>query len=79
MAKSASTVRPSSSTSLAVGLVSILELFWVDVTFQNPLDAEVSLSDITLVVDGPSPEEVEIEVVKELLLAPKQTVQVCNH
>lgn len=62
---------------------SILDLFWVDVIMKNPLDAEVSLSNVTVVVQEKSPSEgtiisdfVEVEVIKEVTLGPKATTSV---
>lgn len=58
----------------------VAEPFWVDLILENPLDAEVFLSDLTLGVQGSSSEisvdDVEIEVVKEVILTPKQTIKV---
>jgi len=50
----------------------------------NPLDAEINLSNITLVVAevgsdfGPIEEFVEVEVIKEVTLAPKESISVSN-
>ena len=59
-----------------------LELFWVDVALRNPLDADVNLANITLVVeeagatDATSSDFTEVEVVTELLLRPKESMVV---
>ncbi|KDR85341.1 hypothetical protein GALMADRAFT_234163 [Galerina marginata CBS 339.88] len=65
------------------GKVSTNELFWVDLIMQNPLDAEISLSNVTLMVQGPdssnsSPVEdfIEVEVIKEVTLGPKELISV---
>ncbi|KAF5317627.1 hypothetical protein D9611_015053 [Ephemerocybe angulata] len=54
------------------------ELFWVDVTLNNPLTAEVNLGNVTLLVErrgGQEEEEsfVDIEVIQEVTLRPRET------
>ena len=58
-------------------------MFWVDLIMKNPLDAEVSLSNVTVVVQEKSPSEgtslsdfVEVETFKEVTLGPKATTSV---
>jgi hypothetical protein len=58
------------------------EYFWVDLALSNPLAAEVNLSNVTLVVEtkhaGEAEEPlVDIEVVQEVVLSPKETRNVC--
>lgn len=62
---------------------AIVDLFWVDLIMKNPLDAEVSLSNVTVVVQEKSPLEgstvrdfVEVETIKEVTLGPKATTSV---
>ncbi|KAF8973873.1 ER-golgi trafficking TRAPP I complex 85 kDa subunit-domain-containing protein [Flammula alnicola] len=54
------------------------KLFWIDLIMQNPLDAEINLSNVTLIVQETQlsgsdsiDDFVEIEVIKEVTLAPK--------
>lgn len=55
-----------------------LEPFWVDVALQNPLDTEVTFTDLTLVVearDKDTPwisEYITVERVKEVVLRAKE-------
>ncbi|KAF9475629.1 hypothetical protein BDN70DRAFT_883515 [Pholiota conissans] len=65
------------------GKVSTNELFWVDLIMKNPLDAEVRLSNVTLVVTvvGDSStysfdDDAQVEVIKEVILGPKASVLV---
>jgi hypothetical protein len=65
------------------GKVCANDLFWVDLIMKNPLDAEVSLSNVTVVVQEKSPSEgstvsdfVEVETIKEVTLGPKATASV---
>ncbi|KAG8904219.1 hypothetical protein FRB99_002083, partial [Tulasnella sp. 403] len=53
------------------------ERFWVDIVVRNPLDCELTLGDVTLQVredgkDDGLPDCVEIEVVPEVTLGPKE-------
>ncbi|KAG8747243.1 hypothetical protein FRC10_001859 [Ceratobasidium sp. 414] len=48
------------------------EMFWVELSIHNPLDAEVTLSDLTLVVDAQGV-NVTIESLSEVMLRPKET------
>lgn len=54
------------------------ELFWVDLVLYNPLDAEITLSNLTVVVqqgkqnDYTPVDFVEVEVLKEIVLPPRQ-------
>lgn len=53
------------------------ERFWVDVVLKNPLDADLSLSDVTLVLrevgaEEGSPDGVEVEVVPQVSLNAKE-------
>lgn len=65
-----------------------LELFWMDLCMQNPLDAEVNLTNVTLVITesgstaSESPDDievddyVEVEVIKNVILGPKASTSV---
>lgn len=60
--------------------------FWVDLAVQNPLDAEVELSNLTLILESPvSAEEtsieslVEVEVVQEISLRAREKRTVRDH
>ncbi|KAF9056514.1 ER-golgi trafficking TRAPP I complex 85 kDa subunit-domain-containing protein [Panaeolus papilionaceus] len=60
------------------GKVYTHELFWVDLVLYNPLDAEITLSNLTVVVqqgkqnDYTPVDFVEVEVLKEIVLPPRQ-------
>ncbi|PPQ62964.1 hypothetical protein CVT24_006070 [Panaeolus cyanescens] len=64
------------------GKVYANELFWVDLALYNPLDAEITLSNLTVVVqqgkkgDYTPADFVEVEVLKELVLPPRQHAMV---
>jgi hypothetical protein len=47
-------------------------MFWVELSMHNPLDAEVTLSDLTLTVDAEGV-DVTIESLSEVVLRPKET------
>ncbi|RXW19510.1 hypothetical protein EST38_g6333 [Candolleomyces aberdarensis] len=54
------------------------EYFWVDLALSNPLAAEVNLSNVTLAVETKHTGEageplVDVEVVQEVVLSPKET------
>jgi hypothetical protein len=59
------------------------ERFWVDLILHNPLDAEVNLSNLTIVVEdanGEQVKDVEVEVVDAIVLGSKETQTVrCLH
>ncbi|PPQ67072.1 hypothetical protein CVT25_005673 [Psilocybe cyanescens] len=67
---------------VAGGKVSTNELFWVDLIMHNPLDAEINLSNVTLVVEAttvasePAEDFVEVEIIKEVILSAKGTITV---
>lgn len=48
-------------------------MFWVELSMHNPLDAEVTLSDLTLTIDAPEDINVTIESLLEVVLRPKET------
>jgi hypothetical protein len=56
------------------------ELFWVDLVLQNPLDTEVNLSNLTLIVQtshtDSTYDSVEVEIIKEVTLGAKETSSV---
>ncbi|KAG8754518.1 hypothetical protein FRC12_011167 [Ceratobasidium sp. 428] len=47
-------------------------MFWVELSMHNPLDAEVTLSDLTLKVDAQGV-DVTVESLSEVVLRPKET------
>ncbi|KAG9097649.1 hypothetical protein FS749_005806 [Ceratobasidium sp. UAMH 11750] len=49
------------------------EMFWVELSIHNPLEAEVTLSDLTLVVDAQEGVNVTVESLSEVVLRPKET------
>ena len=55
------------------------EAFWVDLVVHNPFNAEVNLSDLTIIVTGHSAgrewtqDLVDVEVLGEIVLDPKET------
>lgn len=60
---------------------TLAETFWVDLVVRNPLDAELNLVNLTLVVrdvNGSQPEDqsdplVDVEVVEDVVLAPRES------
>jgi hypothetical protein len=58
------------------------ELFWMDLIMQNPLDAEINLSNVTLVVNGhlsdpaSADDFIEVEVIKEVTIGPQSSISV---
>lgn len=55
------------------------EKFWVDVVLRNPLDTEISLTDVTLCVrevgrsdDSDAPDGIEVESIPEISLNAKE-------
>lgn len=55
----------------------VAEMFWVELSMHNPLDAEITLSDLTLLVDASEGSSVTIESLSEVVLRPKETRLVC--
>ncbi|CCO26658.1 hypothetical protein BN14_00687 [Rhizoctonia solani AG-1 IB] len=55
------------------GIAQAEEMFWVELSMHNPLDAEVVLSDLTLTIDAPEGIDVTIESLSEVGLRPKET------
>ncbi|CAE7231072.1 unnamed protein product [Rhizoctonia solani] len=55
------------------GIPQAEEMFWVELSIHNPLDAEVVLSDLTLTVDAPEGIDFTIESLSEVGLRPKET------
>ena len=47
--------------------IRFAERFWVDLSIHNPLETEITLGDLTVVV------EAEAEVIDEVMLKPKET------
>ena len=55
------------------------ELFWMDLIIENPLDAEINVSNVTLVVNenlASADDFIEVEVVKEVTLGPHASTSV---
>ncbi|CAE6523932.1 unnamed protein product [Rhizoctonia solani] len=55
------------------GIAQAEEMFWVELSMHNPLDAEVVLSDLTLTIDVPEGIDFTIESLSEVGLRPKET------
>ncbi|KAG8734014.1 hypothetical protein FRC11_013500 [Ceratobasidium sp. 423] len=55
------------------GIAEAEEMFWVELSMHNPLDAEVVLSDLTLTIDAPEGVDFTIESLSEVGLRPKET------
>jgi hypothetical protein len=54
------------------------EAFWIDLVFKNPLDADINLSNLTVVVEEmlssrSVPAESVVEVIDDVVLGPKET------
>jgi hypothetical protein len=62
-------------------LIVLPETFWVDLAVRNPLDAEVNLSNLTLVVQdvnesqpfGESHSLVDVDIIEDVVLAPRES------
>lgn len=71
-------IRPSLSQQYAYWI--LLELFWVDLVLQNPLDTEVNLTNLTVIVQTSHTDStedcVEVETIKEVTLGAKETSSV---
>lgn len=78
--KSARTVSDLSFSLPLVRLLHFLEMFWVDLVLQNPLDTEVNLSNLTVIVQtshtDSTEDSVEVEIIKEVTLGAKETSSV---
>lgn len=59
----------------------MLERFWVDVVVENPLNAEITLSEFTVAVedDTGSSTDIDVEVVESFRLLPKENLKVRQH
>ncbi|KJA29295.1 hypothetical protein HYPSUDRAFT_176107 [Hypholoma sublateritium FD-334 SS-4] len=73
----------SKATIAPSGKVSTDELFWMDLAMLNPLDAEINLTNVTLVITATDPSTsalpddfVEVETIKEITLGPKASISV---
>ncbi|QRW04932.1 ER-Golgi trafficking TRAPP I complex 85 kDa subunit [Ceratobasidium sp. AG-Ba] len=49
------------------------EMFWVELSMYNPLEAEITLSDLTLTVDAHDGADVTVESLSEVVLRPRET------
>jgi hypothetical protein len=58
--------------SLVSVLTRFAERFWVDLSIQNPLESDITLGDLTVVV------EADAEVIEEVMLGPRETRLVCS-
>ncbi|KAG8699356.1 hypothetical protein FRC09_006668 [Ceratobasidium sp. 395] len=64
--------KPNGSCTLrSSGRAQAEEMFWVELSMHNPLDAEVTLSDLTLKVDAQGV-DVTVESLSEVVLRPKE-------
>jgi hypothetical protein len=55
------------------------ELFWMDLIMENPLDAEINVSNVTLVVNenlASAGDFLEVEVIKDVTLGPHASTSV---
>jgi trafficking protein particle complex subunit 8 len=66
--------------------VWITETFWIDLVLRNPLDAEVNLSNVTVILQESNARDssstngfVDVELVDNVVLAPREsrTVRRC--
>ncbi|KAH7345279.1 ER-golgi trafficking TRAPP I complex 85 kDa subunit-domain-containing protein [Rhizoctonia solani] len=55
------------------GIAQAEEMFWVELSMHNPLDAEIVLSDLTLTINAPEGIDFTIESLSEVGLRPKET------
>ncbi|KAJ1311731.1 hypothetical protein OPQ81_010201 [Rhizoctonia solani] len=55
------------------GIAQAEEMFWVELSMHNPLDAEIVLSDLTLTIDAAESLDFTIESLAEVGLRPKET------
>jgi hypothetical protein len=61
--------------------ITTTETFWVDLVVRNPLDAELNLANLTLVVrdvngtqpEGESDPLVDVDVIEDVVLAPRES------
>ncbi|KAJ7071158.1 ER-golgi trafficking TRAPP I complex 85 kDa subunit-domain-containing protein [Mycena amicta] len=58
------------------GKATVNETFYVDLLLRNPLDTEVNLSKLTVLVDQASPPSVEVEVVDDITLGPGESLTI---
>ena len=68
------------SVTLIRLLTAVVELIWVDLVLRNPLDAELNLTEISLVVHEKSGAEltstdafVEVQTIDEIILGPRES------
>lgn len=74
------------STVSRIIYIYVTETFFVDLVLRNPLDVEVNLSNVTIVVeesrsDDPSTSKpfLDVEVVEDIVLAPRESRTVRLH
>ncbi|KAK7064334.1 ER-golgi trafficking TRAPP I complex 85 kDa subunit-domain-containing protein [Favolaschia claudopus] len=72
--------RGTSASLVKTGKVVVDEMFFVDILIRNPLDAEVNLTNVTIIVEESDSEDastskssLDIEVIEELTLAPRES------
>jgi len=52
----------------------LVEQFWVDIMLKNPLDVEITLSDLTVRVESSNTDDdIVVETIDEILLRPKES------
>ena len=68
------------SVTLIRLLTAVVELIWVDLVLRNPLDAELNLTEISLLVHEKSGAEltstnafVEVQTIDEIILGPRES------
>ncbi|KAI0068320.1 hypothetical protein BV25DRAFT_1793504 [Artomyces pyxidatus] len=65
-------------TLQSTGKAAVNEAFWIDLAMRNPLDVDVNLANLTVVVresgdNAPSADFVEVEVVDDIILGAMET------
>ncbi|KAG6878643.1 hypothetical protein C0993_001166 [Termitomyces sp. T159_Od127] len=66
------------------GKASVNEIFWVDLVLRNPLNTEVNLSNLTVIVEGSNVQDtsastiscVEVQVISDIVLGAKESQDV---
>jgi hypothetical protein len=73
-------VNCSLTRSSTTNCCNLPERFWVDLVLRNPLDTEVNLSDLKIVVEEahtanaePSEGFIEVESINDVVLGPRET------
>lgn len=77
-------IPPYSSAFRPRKLTSCLEAFWVDINLRNPLDTEVNLTNLTVIIESSSGdtawvrENITIETLEDIVLNGKESRAVCG-